>query len=79
MTAPSALDGWRPNGFDALISLETPPVLPASADGDQRRDGSSADLRARQRDLAFDMYAEALMRIADEDDAAYARDRRATA
>ncbi len=88
MTDPTATSWWRPMGSDAMVTL----ALPETTSDDKtcpRRDGpgargcpprgSSADLRDRQRELAFDMYAEALVRIADEDDAKHRQDRRATA
>ena len=78
MTAPSTLTWWRPEAFDALMSLEMADA-PASDEDVRRRDGSSADLRERQRALAFDMSGEALMRLADEDDAEHAQERRETA
>jgi hypothetical protein len=79
MTDPSAMSWWRPEGFDPLLSLSDPPATAPATGGARRRDGSSADLRDRQRELAFDMYAEALVRIADADDDAHRRDRRASA
>ena len=75
-TEPFAMSWWRPHGYDAMVDLRSPA---APLDETPLRDGSSADLRDRQRDLAFDMYAEALVRLADEDDAAHRGDRRATA
>jgi hypothetical protein len=78
MTDHSAMSWWRPQGFDPLIDLPLPEA-PLSQDDVVRRDGSSGDLRDRQRELAFEMYGEALLRIAAEDEAAHHRDDRATA
>lgn len=75
-TEPSAMSWWRPLGSDAMLELRSPG---SPIDETPVRDGSSADLRDRQRDLAFDMYAEALVRLAEEDDAAHRSGRRATA
>ena len=63
MTDQSVMSWWRPLGSDAMVTLPEPDRADESVA--RRRDGSSADLRERQRDLAFDMYAEALLRIAD--------------
>jgi hypothetical protein len=78
MTNPVATSWWRPQGFDALVTLPTPERL-IEHDDVVRRDGSSADLRDRQRELAFEMYGEALVRMADEDDRARRKRRRKTA
>jgi hypothetical protein len=78
MTGGSAMSWWRPVGFDALVAI--PPPEARSADDDVvRRDGSSDELRDRQRAIAFEMYGEALMRIAAEDETEHRRDDRATA
>ena len=78
MTDPAAMSWWRPQGFDALVTMPAPHALIAH-DDDVRRDGSSTQLSDRQRELAFDMYAEALLRLAAEDDAEHRRDDRASA
>ena len=78
MTDSSTTQWWRPQGFDMLVAMPAADALTAP-DDDVRRDGSSADLRGRQRELAFDMYAEALVRLAHEDEAAYRKDERASA
>jgi hypothetical protein len=78
MTGPSSMSWWRPQGDDPIVAI--PAIEALSADDELAvREGSSTDLGDRQRELAFDMYAEALMRIADEDDAVHRRKRRASA
>ena len=79
LTAPSAVPAWRPQGSDPLIAIPMIDALAGEDDSAARRDGSSMDLGERQRELAFDMYAEALMRITDEEDAAHHRKRRESA
>jgi hypothetical protein len=67
MTDHSAMSWWRPQGFDALVTMPSPEALIGHEDV-VRRDGSSADLRDRQRELAFEMYGEALVRMAADDE-----------
>jgi hypothetical protein len=78
MVDPAAMSWWRPQGFDALVTMPSPEAL-IEHDDVVRRDGSSADLRDRQRELAFEMYGEALVRMAADDDAEHRRDDRETA
>ena len=81
MTDPAAGAEWTPRAvgpFAKLVfqlpSSDEPPLL-------RRRgaDETSTDLSERQRDLAFDMYGEALIRIAAEDEERHRRTRRETA
>lgn len=58
------MTSWRPAAFGPELGLPIEAVLAAD---DAPSDGSSADLRARQRELAFEMYGEALERMAEAD------------
>lgn len=78
LTGPSGgLAWWCPQAFHAVpaIPADAPIVDEPAVGGDT----SSADLRERRREVAFDMYAEALVRMVDADAATHRRRRRTSA
>jgi hypothetical protein len=80
MTDPSAAHAWVPDALGPFAVLV--PNEPHTEEADRLRpaaDLSSADLRERQRALAFDMYGEALMRIAMQDAERHRSEQRETA
>jgi hypothetical protein len=70
LSGAEGLRSWTPHVFGSALPIDLPPPV------DVRDDDPDTAMTRKRRDLAFELYAEALVQMQEEDEARVARERR---